>query len=170
MVGKPLSFPLKGAENTMTRTQAKGLFKRAYNAFAAESMVFLIAYLAVLVGLPIIIDPVTFAPSSIQYGLSEWIVRLWGVSLLAGGLLSAGGLFTDRARVERAGLALLFTGAIIYAVLIVVYFTSWSILVPVLTYLLFAWSSIARYRKLGKVLDAINLADMIVHPPCDKQK
>lgn len=156
----------------MTKTDAKSMLKRAYSAFAAESMVFLIAYIAIVVGLPIIIDPSTFAPASIQAGLADYLVRLWGVGLLAGGTLSASGLVSNSPRIERSGLALLFTGAAIYAVLIAFAIGSWAALVPVLTYSVFAWSSLARYRKLGKVLDGIKYAEEIAHPktPCSKKK
>lgn len=154
----------------MTKTEAKGMLKRAYAAFAAESMVFLIAYIAIVVGLPIIIDPSTFAPASVQVGLAEYLVRIWGVDLLAGGALSASGLISNSPRIERSGLSLLFTGAIIYAILIAFAVASWTALVPVMTYGIFALSSLMRYRKLGRVLEGISYAESVAHPPCDRKK
>jgi hypothetical protein len=151
----------------MTKEQARGLLKRAYAAFAAESMVFLVAYLAIIVGLPILLNPGIFAPMSIQSGMPEWLVRIWGVDLLAGGMLSVSGLVSERPRIERAGLALLCAGAAIYAGLIIL-FGGWASLLPSLTYVLFAWSAALRYRKLGQVLSAIQMADDLQNPSCDK--
>ncbi len=147
----------------MTKDQAKGIFKRAYAAFAAESMVFLVAYLSIIVGLPILIDPSTFAPNSVQVGLDAWLIRIWGADLLVGGFLSASGLVGEKPRIERAGLALLFTGAAIYAVLILFAIGTWAALLPALTYALFAWASVVRYRKLGQVLEAIDMAEKYVN-------
>lgn len=141
----------------MTKQQAKSALKRAYAAFAGESMVFLIAYIAIVAGLPIIIDPSVFAPNSIQFGLSEWLVRVWGVDLFSGGLLSAYGLAAERPRIERAGLVLLGTGAGIFAFIVIGY-TGWAALFPALTYVMLSWSSFARYFKLGKVLAGVALA------------
>lgn len=151
----------------MTRKRAKGLLKRAYAAFAAESMVFLVAYLAIIVGLPILVDPGTFAPMSVQTGMPDWLVRIWGADLLAGGLFSVSGLISERPRVERAGLALLCTGAGIYAGLIIL-FGGWASLLPAMTYAIFAWSAALRYRKLGMVLEAIQTANELQSPTCDK--
>jgi hypothetical protein len=142
----------------MTKVQAHNALRRAYSAIGAESMVFLIAYLAIVAGLPIMIDPSTFAPTSVQLNLSDWLVRTWGLALFVGGTFSGLGLATDRPRIERAGLALLSAGALIFSLVIVTY-AGWAGLLPCLTYGLFAWSSVARYRKLGKVLKGLLVAN-----------
>jgi hypothetical protein len=145
----------------MTRLiKAKEAWNKFYAAFAAESMVFLIAYLAIIVGLPIVFDPTIFAPASVQSGLTEVAARVWGMGLFGGGLLTAYGLGAERPRIERAGLALLIPVAIIYA-MVIVGSAGWAAILPALTYALFAWSSFARYRKLGQVLSGIELAKRI---------
>ncbi len=141
----------------MTRRQLTHWVRRAQSAFISDSMVFFVVYLAVLGGLPILIDPTVFAPVSIQTQLSAWLVRFWGVDLTAGGLLCGFGLLSERPRVERAGLACLFTGAMIFAIVIFVY-GGLPTLLPFLTYTFFAVSAIARFRKLGKVQKGIDFA------------
>jgi hypothetical protein len=144
----------------MTKIQRMMAWKRAYAAFAAESMVFLIAYIAIAVGVPILIEPSVFAPQSIQLGLSDWVVRTWGIDLFAGGLLTIGGLAIESPRIERAGLALLFTGAFIFT-FIIIGSVGWAGLLPGLTYAVFAWSAGTRFRKLGRVLCAMRLARVV---------
>lgn len=149
----------------MTRIQLRRGLVKARAAFVSDSMVFFIAYLVIVSGVPIIVDPMTFAPVSVQTQLAEWIVRCWGGDLLIGGLLSGYGLLSERIRIEQAGLALLSAGAAIFSIVVIVY-TGWAALLPFLTYALYAVAAIARYRKLNKVMDGINFAR---HLP-DKEK
>ncbi len=145
----------------MTRQQKlKKAWKRLYSAFAAESMVFMISYLAIISGFPVIFDPSVFAPASVQSGLSYFSARMWGIGLFSGGALTAYGLAAERPRIERAGLALLVPVALIYAI-VIVGSAGWAAMLPTLTFTLFAWSSFMRYRKLGKVLAGIDFANEI---------
>lgn len=144
----------------MTKRQLRRGWERARAAFVSDSLVFFVAYLAVMSGIPIFFDPSIFAPNSIQTHLSEWVIRLWGMDLILGGGLSATGLLTERPRIEQGGLAFLFTGAMIFGVAIFLY-TGLAGLLPVLTYFFFAASAIARFRKLGKIQDGINNARKI---------
>lgn len=141
----------------MTRVQLRRGMARARAAFVSDSLVFFIAYLVIISGIPIMLDPVTFAPISVQSQLSEWIVRAWGADLLFGGVLSGYGLISERPRIERAGLAFLAAGASIFSIVVVV-FTGWSALLPFLTYAFYVCATLARYYKLGKVVDGINFA------------
>lgn len=141
----------------MTKTQLVRGFRRAKIAFVSDSMVFFVVYLAILGGIPIIIDPVMFAPVSVQTFLTELITRMWGIDLLAGGFLCGAGLLTERPRIERAGLACLSTGALIYGLAIGIY-GGLAALLPLMTYAFFSIAAVARYYKLGKVLDGIEFA------------
>lgn len=132
-------------------------WETAKNVFFADSLVFFIVYLVIISGIPIALDPSIFAPVSLQTQLSSWIVRLWGVDLFAGGMLAGVGMFSERPRIERAGLACLFSGAMIFAVVLLVT-TGWYALFPCLTYFVFAASCAARFYKLGQVLKGIELA------------
>lgn len=141
----------------MTKVQLTRGLKRAKQAFVSDSMIFFVVYLAILGGIPIMIDPATFAPASVTSELSEWLARVWGFDLVAGGLLCGFGLLGEKLRYERAGLACLFTGALIYGVAILIYGGLATIL-PFLTYAFFSLAALARYRKLGKVLQGIEYA------------
>lgn len=141
----------------MTRLQLRRGFIRARDVFAAESLVFFIAYLAVAAGVPIIIDPTIFAPVSMQLNLSGWLVRAWGADLATGGLLCGYGLLSERPRIERAGLAFLFTGSMLFATVILTY-AGLAALLPALTYSLLSITAIARFRKLRKVQEGIDFA------------
>jgi hypothetical protein len=147
-----------------TDQRFRWISRKAKTAFASDSMVFFMAYLAIVAGLPIIIDPSTFAPLSVQTNLEDWMVRVWGVGLFTGGLFEGYGLLTDRPRIERAGLACLMVAAAIFSVLLLSY-TGLAALLPSLTFALFSFSSWARYIKLGKVLQGISVAKdyFIVH-------
>lgn len=141
----------------MTRLQLRRGLAKARSAFVADSLVFFMAYLVIISGIPIMIDPSIFAPLTIQTHLSDWIIRLWGFDLAAGGLLSGYGLLSERPLIERAGQACLFAGSLIFAVVLLVS-TGWFALLPCLTYFFFAASTIARFHRLGQVQEGIELA------------
>lgn len=141
----------------MTKIQFARGVRRAKNAFVSDSMIFFVVYLAILGGIPIIVDPATFAPASVYSELSAWLARVWGVDLVMGGVLCGFGLIGEKLRYERAGLACLFTGALIYGLAIVIY-GGLATMLPFLTYIFFAMAALARYRKLGKILQGIEYA------------
>lgn len=141
----------------MTKQRLRRGLRRARLAFESDSLIFFVAYLVIVSGLPIMIDPATFAPLSVKGLLSDWIVRSWGANLFIGGVLSGYGLLSERPRIEQAGLALLAAGSAIFAV-IVVFYSGLSALLPGLTYALYTAATVARFRKLNKVAEGIDFA------------
>jgi hypothetical protein len=87
----------------MTKAQLRYGLRRARLVFESDSLIFFVAYLVIVSGIPIMIDPSIFAPVSVQSALSEWLIRLWGADLLVGGLLSGYGLLGERPRIEAGG-------------------------------------------------------------------
>jgi hypothetical protein len=141
----------------MTKAQLRYGLRRARLVFESDSLIFFVAYLVIVSGIPIMIDPSIFAPVSVQSALSEWLIRLWGADLLVGGLLSGYGLLGERPRIEQAGLALLAAGSLIFAFVVVVY-SGFAGLLPCLTYALYTAAATARFRKLNRVADGIKFA------------
>lgn len=109
----------------MTDTARRPLLERARTAplrylprgVLAEPFELFLAGIAVLNGVPLLLSDRVRA-ASIEALLPEWLVVAWGLELLLGGLLTAGGLLGRKPDVERVGLLLLGPAALVYGLAI----------------------------------------------------
>lgn len=68
-------------------------------------------------------------PRSVDVLLPSWLLFVWGLYLLLGGVLTLAGLIIGRRRTEKAGLLLLAGSATVYA-LAVLFNAGWAGLFP----------------------------------------
>lgn len=78
----------------------------------------LISVMCILGSLPYIFS--RLPNSSLEVLLPLWLVKIWGVTLLGGGILVTFGIIRYNRYLERAGLSLLGPSAIVYATTLVV--------------------------------------------------
>ncbi len=109
-----------------------------------------VASLTFMVGVPLLLSG--YAPASIQAALGDDVARVWGTTLVIGGLFTTLGLRRTekfgKYEIERAGLALLATTTVIYTIVIL------DVLGPpggvaAATNLAFALACVVRYYLLG---------------------
>ena len=130
----------------------KRAWRRIFYSVVLTSVEFFLAVVAVLVGLPVLIDPfhLTLVPGSIAQLLPLWMVDLWGFQMTVGGGLTMGGIIKGDFRIEQIGVMFLATGAFVYMLaLLSILPGSWAAFV---TYALFALAMIARYWVLGRLI------------------
>jgi len=132
---------------------------RVIRAFADTSMEAYLAFLCLLGGLPMLFDQ-TLAPGSLLALLPPWLILIWAVILVIGGVLVLLGIGKPWLLLERAGISLLGGGAFVYAIVLFAYAASGGLLV-FLTYGLFALAALGRYRYLGRVHSGIKRAQEI---------
>jgi len=127
--------------------------RRLFKGLANASMEVFAAFLAVLGGLPILLNPGVYAPTTVLALFPIPIVFVWGAFLVAGGLLMLAGIALNNVYVNRAGLLLLASGSFVMGTSIFL-FTGVTRLLTVGIYYLFAWAMFARYQQLSQVLKA----------------
>lgn len=127
--------------------------KRVWRAIQASSIEVFLALLCFVSGLPILINPMTFAPAAIAALFPLPIVILWGIALTVGGALNLVGLATENVYLRRSGLMMLSVGALIMGGSVLV-ISGWTRGFVIGTYLVFSWATATRYHALGKVISA----------------
>lgn len=127
-----------------------GRFRRMWWSVVLSSVEFFVAFLALVSGGPILLDPTSLAPSTILGQMPLWMVYVWAGGLVLGGLFSLIGILTSSYRVERVGAMFLAMTAAVYCFALLPFLpTSW---VAFSTYVIFTMTMLARYWALGKVI------------------
>lgn len=130
-----------------------GPWRRAFFSVVLASVEFFVAFLAVVGGLPILLNPAALAPNSIVSLMPLWMVYVWGGGLVLGGVLSIAGILLFSYRTERMGAITLAMTAFIFCVALAAFLpSSWLAFV---TYLVFTLAMLARYWVLGQVLKVV---------------
>lgn len=124
--------------------------RRVFSAMQAYSIEVFLALLCFLAGLPILLNPVVFAPASVLALFPLPFVLLWAVALTLGGLLDLTGIMFENIYLRMAGLALLSAGAVIMGSGVFV-LTGFTRLLSTGIYFIFAWATGTRYHQLSKV-------------------
>lgn len=136
--------------------------RHALTALSAESGWALLAFLLILAGPPLIANPERFAPVVITDALPLFLVRVYALLLLFGGIGILAGIAAHNPWVERAGLALAIGAIGIFAFILIVNnvrATRWSV---ILSYVAFGLACAARYRFLGRQIRGLQTAREIV--------
>jgi len=139
-------------------------FTRTLRALSLESTTAFLAYLAVITGLPILINPDEFAPESVKQAFPVIVIMWWGISLVFGGLTTLVGLVWPMwysMRIEQIGLLFLSFGTGTYALALATNGAGSGRYLTVLTFALFSISCAVRYRELGKLAKAYSYAQTL---------
>lgn len=134
---------------------------RTFRALSLESTTAFLAYLSVIVGVPILANPTEFAPESVKQTLPLALILWWGGSLVFGGVATFIGLVWPiwySMRIEQIGLLFLSFGAGTYGLAVASYGVGTGRFLTVLTFALFSLSCALRYRELGKLAKAYSYA------------
>lgn len=127
---------------------SKTAWGRIFHAFVLTSVEAFLGLICLLAGIPVLLDPSTFAPM-VVLKLGEWISYPWAIGMLTGGALTLGGIAKGEFRVEQMGVAILgFVATLFCIALVGAWPVSW---VALLSYLSFALAMVARYWVLGKL-------------------
>jgi hypothetical protein len=136
-------------------------FTRTFRALRLESTTAFLAYLATIVGVPILISPNGFAPESVKQAFPTALIMWWGFALAFGGVATLVGLVWPTwysMRIEQIGLLFLSFGSGTYALALSSYGTGNGRFLTVLTFALFSLSCAVRYVELGKLAKAYSYA------------
>src|SRR6185369_4072883 len=128
------------------------LWRRVFYSIVLTSVEFFLAIVAVLTGIPVIIDPVglSLASGSLVKLLPFWLVDLWAGQFLLGGGITIWGIVGSDFRMEQIGVLLLLSGAFVYALALTTLLPgSW---IAFVTYMLFVLAMAARYWVLGRLI------------------
>lgn len=128
------------------------IWRRVFYSVVLTSVEFFLAIIAILAGIPVLIDPFTLSvvPASIAHLMPVWMVDLWGFQMVLGGAMTIAGITRGDFRIEQIGVLLLISGSLIYTLALMFLLpVSW---VAFSTYLLFAMAMVARYWVLGKLI------------------
>lgn len=139
-------------------------FTRSLRALSLESTTAFLAYLSIIVGVPILVNPTEFAPESVKQTLPLLFILWWGLSLAFGGVATLIGLVWPMwysLRIEQIGLLFLSFGAGTYALAVTSYGIGTGRFLTVLTFTLFSLSCAVRYRELGKLAKAYSYAQSL---------
>lgn len=126
--------------------------RRVLKAMQVSSLEIFIAVLCLVSGLPILINPVLFAPVVLA-ALPMALIIAWAVALVLGGGLMLGGVVSRNVYILRAGLILVSAAAFVVGMLVLL-ISGYTRIFSVGVFFLFSWSLGARYWELGKVLKA----------------
>jgi hypothetical protein len=127
-------------------------FTRTLRALSLESTTAFLAYLSVIVGVPILANPSEFAPESVKQTLP-----LGGIATLVGLVWP----MWYSMRIEQLGLLFLSFGSGTYALAVTSYGVGTGRFLTVLTFALFSLSCAVRYRELGKLAKAYSYAQTL---------
>jgi len=128
------------------------IWRRVFYSIVLTSVEFFFAVVAVLTGIPVLLDPLglSLVPGSVAQLLPIWMVDLWGAQFLLGGGITIWGIVAGDFRIEQIGVMLLMTGAFVYMLaLITILPGSW---VAFITYVLATLAMAARYWVLGRLI------------------
>ena len=140
-------MPELATDSTSTK-----IWRRIFYSVVLTSVEFFFAIVAVLTGIPVLLDPFTLSlvPNSIVQLLPIWMVDLWGGQFLLGGGMTIAGIVMGDFRIEQIGVMLLGTGAFVYTLaLLTILPGSW---VAFITYILAVLAMAARYWVLGRLI------------------
>lgn len=112
----------------------------------------LIGYLCITAGIPLLLGGASATPNSIDDLLPPLLVTGWALALLVGGLLTATGKTVGWYRFERAGLALLAGGTVVYGIALVGQFAAQAYLAAG-TYFVTTAFCVVRYWSVGHTMD-----------------
>lgn len=120
----------------------------------------LIAVLCVISGAGLLLTGPTATPSTIDDLLPLWLVTVWSATLLGSGVFILLGKFFNQYHVERAGMALLAAGTLVYSLAIYVspaglFGSNHSGLLAATTYLFFGLAAAIRYGVIGLTISRI---------------
>jgi hypothetical protein len=130
--------------------------RKMWRSIQAASIEVFIALLCLIAGLPILLNPVVYAPATLLAILPLFMVVGWGIALVLGGLLTLIGVLSSNVYIERAGLIMIAAGATILGTAILLT-TGFTRLFSVGTYYIFGWAMGQRYLELGRFLKARRL-------------
>lgn len=131
----------------------KTVWQRVLQAFILTSVEAFLAVICLIAGIPVLIDPSTFAPASIR-ALSGWFVYPWAVGMLSGGGLTLLGIGKGTLRLERMGIAIL--GAVSFVMSIALFGAPVVSALGIVTYVAFTFAMVARYWVLGQLINHRN--------------
>src|ERR1043166_8976570 len=140
-------MPELATDSTSTK-----IWRRIFYSVVLTSVEFFFAIVAVLTGIPVLLDPFTLSlvPNSIVQLLPIWMVDLWGGQFLLGGGMTIAGIVMGDFRIEQIGVMILGTGAFVYTLaLLTILPGSW---VAFITYILAVLAMAARYWVLGRLI------------------
>lgn len=128
------------------------IWRRVFYSIVLTSVEFFIALIAFIAGIPVLLDPfsLSLVSTSLVKLLPQWVIILWAVQMVAGGLTTIGGIVAGDFRIEQIGVLFLISGAFIYWVALL--FALPGAWVPFVTYLFFVLALIARYWVLGRLI------------------
>ena len=138
-------------ETKDNNTQHK-IWRRVLYSVVLTSVEFFLAVVAILVGIPVLLDPVglSLVSGSLAQLLPFWLLDLWAGQFTLGGIVTIWGITSSDFRIEQIGTLLLMTGAFVYALALAFLLpTSW---VAFITYILFVMAMAARYWVLAKLI------------------
>lgn len=139
-------------------------FTRTLRALSLESTTAFLAYLSVIVGVPILVKPEQFAPDSVKQAFPDILTQSWGFALAFGGIVTLVGLVWPAwysMRIEQIGLLFLSFGAGTYALALASYGSTSGRLLTVVTFALFSLSCAVRYKELGRLAKAYSYAQSL---------
>lgn len=128
------------------------IWRRIFYSVVLTSVEFFLAVIAVLAGVPVLLDPfsLSLVPSSIAQLMPIWMVDLWGAQMVLGGGTTITGIIKGDFRTEQIGVMLLISGAFVYTLALAFLLPgSW---VAFATYVLFVLAMVARYWVLGRLI------------------
>lgn len=128
------------------------IWRRVFYSVVLTSVEFFLAIVAILVGIPVLLDPfsLSLVSGSLVHLLPFWMVDLWGLQFTLGGGITIWGITAGDFRIEQIGTLLLMMGAFVYTMALAVLLpTSW---VAFITYILFVLAMAARYWVLGRLI------------------
>lgn len=139
-------------------------FSRTLRALSLESTTAFLAYLAVIVGVPILFNPGDFAPDTVKQAFPVALVIWWGFALAFGGITTLVGLVWPMwysMRIEQIGLLFLSFSSGTYSLALASYGTTSGRFLTVVTFALFSLSCAVRYRELGRLAKAYSYAQSL---------
>jgi hypothetical protein len=133
-------------------SNSQKIWRRIFYSIVLTSVEFFLAIIAILAGVPVLLDPfsLAFVPASIAQLMPIWMVDLWGLQMVLGGVTTSIGIMRGDFRIEQIGVLLLLAGAFVYMfALLTLLPGSW---VAFITYVLFSLAMLARYWVLGRLI------------------
>jgi hypothetical protein len=133
-------------------TTSQKIWRRIFYSIVLTSVEFFLALICLFAGIPVLLDPFTLSlvPASITHLLPIWMVDLWGLQLVLGGVTTMVGIARGDFRIEQIGVMLLLGAAFVYTfALMLLLPTSWVVFI---TYVLFSLAMFARYWVLGRLI------------------
>lgn len=128
------------------------VWRRVFYSIVLTSVEFFLAVLCLIVGLPVILDPISLSlvPGSLATLLPQWMVILWASQMTLGGGTTIAGIVTGDFRIEQIGVLLMLCGAFVYTVALATLFP--ASFMAMVTYILFVLAMAARYWVLNKLI------------------